>query len=476
MARDGVNVAARLQALAEPGQICISSSVHEQIADKLKFDCPFLGEKAVKNIARPVRVHAVDWALDLPLTVGQSQPGALSLPDKPSIAVLPFANFSGDADQDYFADGLTEDLITALAKFRWFFVIARNSSFAYKGRPISAQQVGRELGVRYILEGSSRKSGERVRVTAQLVDAETGRHVWAERFDRWLADLFAVQDEIVSQVVGAIEPEMLKSESLRARQKSSRDMTAWDQIFRGMWHFYQVTPNDHLRARELFRSAIQTAPALAEGYTWLARCTSGPLIFGWSKSPSADAAEGWQAAMRATRLAEADPYAHYALGIMSVAMGQPDRAAAEAQKSIDLSPNFALGFFLLGMSRVFAGRAAQAFEPLERGLRLSPYDPHSFMWHQSLAFAHFLTGKFEEAARRAADAVAIRPEFISVQAVLACSLAQLGHAEEAKRAVDGMEQALNENPNGLKELFVRFVNPADRQRIMDGLRKAGWQG
>jgi adenylate cyclase len=472
---DGVNIAARLQTLGEPGQICISASVQEQIAGKLPFPQAFLGEKSVKNIARPVRAYLVDWALDAAEAKADAQSGPLAVPEKPSIAVLPFVNMSGDADQDYFADGLTEDLITALAKFRWFFVIARNSSFAFKGRPTSVQQIGRELGVRYILEGSSRRSGERVRVTAQLVDAETGRHLWAERYDREIADLFAVQDEIVGRVVGAIEPEMLRTETLRARQKSPQELSAWDQIFRGMWHFYQVTERDHLRARELFRAATATAPALAEGHTWLARVDAGILIYGWSKNPAADTAEGWQAAMRATRLAEADPYAHYALGIVSAAMGQPDRAAAEAQKAIDLSPSFALGWLLLGMSRLFAGRAAQAVEPLQRGLRLNPQDAQAFIWLQLLAFAHHLSGAREEGVQRAREAVAMRPESASGQAALACGLIRLGRGEEARAAVSALEQALNETGNSFEELFARFGQP-DRERILNELRAAGWRG
>ena len=474
---DGVNVAARLQALADPGQICIAASVHEHIADKLSFACEFLGERALKNIARPVRVYSVDWALEASLPADRLQSGSLPLPpDKPSIAVLPFANMSGDPEQEYFADGLTEDLITALAKFRWCFVIARNSSCGYKGRPAPVQQVGRELGVRYVLEGSTRKAGDRVRVIAQLVEAETGRHVWAERYDRELADLFAMQDEIVERVVGAIEPEMLQAETLRARRKTPASLTAWDLIFRGMWHFHQVTRDDHLRARDLFREAIKADPALAEGHIWLARTTHGIVFFGWTDNPAADVAEGWQAALQGARLAQADPYAHYALGIMSIVMSRPVRATEAAQRAIDLSPSFALGYLLLGMARLFAGRAAQAVEPLQRGLRLSPHDPHAFAWLQFLAFAHFLRDEHEEAARCAAEAVSKRPESFSAHAVLACSLARLGRREEAQEALAEMRRTLPDGRDGLADFLARFTSPADRERVLQGLRKAGWQG
>ncbi len=363
---DGVNIAARLQTLSEPGRVCVAGSAYEQIVGKLNFPCRFLGEKTVKNIARPVRVYEIDPTLEAPVPVAALQSGTLALPDKPSIAVLPFANMSGDVEQDYFADGLTEDLITALAKFRWFFVIARNSSFAYKGRAATVQQVGRELGVRYVLEGSTRRLGGRIRVVAQLVEAETGHHLWADRYDRNVAELFEVQDEIVDRVAGAIEPEMLRSEALRARDKTPETLTAWDLIFRGMWHFYQVTRDHHLRARDAFRKAVGAAPEMAEGYTWLARCTAGLLFYGWSNDEQSDADEGWRAALRAVRLAPADPYAHYAVGMMSIGTDQPDRAMEAAQRALDLSPSFALGYLQLGFGRLFAGRAAQAVEPLQR--------------------------------------------------------------------------------------------------------------
>lgn len=470
---DGVNIAARLQALAEPGSICISASVREQIMGKLSFSCATLGEMKLKNIPRPVHAFRVDWELEAPTPVGQLQSGNLALPDKASIAVLPFSNMSGDADQEYFADGLTEDLTTALARFRWFFVIARNSSFIYKGRAVTVQQVGRELGVRYVLEGSTRKSGDRVRVTAQLVEAGTGRHVWAERYDRELADLFAVQDEIVECVTGAIEPELLRTETLRARRNTSETLTAWDLIFRGMWHFYHVTKDHHLLARDLFREAIEAAPDIAEGYIWLGRSNGGLLYYGWSDNVTADTTEGWQAALRASRLAEADPYAHYAVGVMSVSTRQPARAMQAAQRSIDLSPSFALGYLLLGISRLYAGRAAQAVEPFQRGLRLSPHDPQSFMWLQSLAMAHFLVGEHEEATLRATEAAGKRPDSFAAYCALACSLPNLGRLEEAKHAAAELRRVVRQSD--LDGLLARFADQADRERILDGLRLAGWQ-
>jgi adenylate cyclase len=473
---DGVNIAARLQTLAQPGCICISASVHDQIVGKLKFACQFLGEQIVKNIARPVTVYSLDPRPEAPIPVSELQKGTLVLPDKPSIAVLPFTNMSGDAEQEYFADGLTEDLITALARFRWFFVIAQNSSFAYKGRALTVQQVGRELGVRYVLQGSTRKSTDRVRVTVQLIEAEAGRHVWAERYDRDLVDLFMMQDEIVDRVVGTIEPEMLRTETMRATRKGPETLTAWELTFRGIWHFSQFTKDDHRRARELFRKAIEVAPHVAEGHTWLGRSSAAQVFYGWSDNPAADLAEGWQAALRATRLAEADPYAHYAVGVVSIVMKRPAQAIEAAQRAIDLSPSFALGYFLLGMARLFTRRAAQAIDPLQRGLRLSPHDPQAFIWLQYLAFAHFLSGDTEEAVQCARDAAAKRPEWFSAHCVLACSLAELDRQDEAQQAVAEMERILATEEQGLEDFLARFIDPADRERVWQGLRKAGWQG
>jgi adenylate cyclase len=470
----GVNIAARLQALAKPGHICISASVHEQIVGKLNFACQFLGEQNVKNIARPVHVYGIDPTLEPPIPVADLQKGALALPDRPSIAVLPFANMSGDAEQEYFADGLSEDLITALAKFRWFFVIARNSSFTYKGRAATVQQVGRELGVQYVLEGSVRKSRDRIRVTAQLVEAETGRHVWAERYDRGLGDLFLLQDEMVERVVSAIEPEMLKTETVRASRKGPESLTAWDLILRGMWEFHKFTKDGHRRARELFREAVEAAPDVAEGHAWLGRSCAGLVFYGWSENPTADLPEGWQAAQRATRLAENDPYTHYAVGVVSLVMKRPNQTIEAAQRAIDLSPNFALGHLQLGMGRLFAGRSAQAIEPLQRGLRLTPHDPQAFMWMQFLAYSHLLAGETEEAAQRARDAVAKRPESFSAHCVLACSLAQLDRQEEAQKAVGEMKRTLAGGEGGM-DFLTRFLNAADCERILKELRKAGWQ-
>src|SRR5262249_24007843 len=267
---DGVNIAARLQEVAAPAGICLSGAVREQVEGKLDFPLATLGERRLKNIPRAVPIFRVDWGVDAPTVTAVLGGGALALPDKPSIAVLPFANLSGDPEQEYFVDGITEDIITALSHYRWFFVIARNSTFAYKGRPgVDVKQVGRELGVRYVVEGSLRRSGNRIRATAQLIEADSGKHIWAERFERDLSDIFALQDEITQSIVGAIEPEMLMVEGGRAARKSVVNLDAFDCCMRGVWHFHQHTSDDSRQAERWLRRSIELDPRLAHSHTYL---------------------------------------------------------------------------------------------------------------------------------------------------------------------------------------------------------------
>src|SRR5262245_54071999 len=258
---DGVNIAARLQQMAAPGSILVSATVWEQIEGKLSFPCVYGGEQTVKNIARPVRTYRVDW--EQPDMVGAGPSGPPALPAKPSIVVLPFTNMGSDPEQEYFADGISEDIITALSKSRWLFVIARNTSFVYKGKAIDIKQVARELGVRYVLEGSVRKAGSRVRITAQLIEAAIGAHLWSQRYDRDLADTFAVQDEIAEAVVGAIEPELLQVERQRAARRNPESIDVWDHYAPGLWRLYQFSAEDNLQAERLMRRAIELDPTSA---------------------------------------------------------------------------------------------------------------------------------------------------------------------------------------------------------------------
>src|SRR5262245_54133614 len=371
---DGVNVAARLQGVAEPGGICISGAVRDQIEGKLTFPLMPIGQRSLKNISRPVSVYSVDWRLQRPAATGVLG-GELALPDKPSIAVLPFSNMSGDPEQEYFADGITEDIITALSHHRWFFVIARNSTFVYKGRAVDVKQVARELGVRFVVEGSVRRAGQRVRITAQLIEAETGNHLWAERFDRDMADIFAIQDEITQSVVGSIEPEMLLIEGKRAFRKSVKNLDAFDCCMRAMWHFSQKTPENQDQAVTLLRQAIRLDPTLAQAHMALARTLNSRTWEGWSGDLANDTSEAHAAAARSVAIDDRDPYCHYAYCWTSLVMRMHAQALAEAQRSIDLNPNFALGFFALGLVRVYIGNFREAVDAMLRCLRLNPYDP-----------------------------------------------------------------------------------------------------
>src|SRR5271169_256684 len=301
-------------------------------------------------------------------------------PSRPRIAVMPFANVSGEREQDYFADGITEDIITALGSYRWFIVIARNSSFAYKNSPIDPKQIASELGVRYLLEGSVRKSGESVRISARLVDAATSAQIWAERYDLPVAEVFAIQDEIAERVAGAIEPELLKTESSPTSARHTGNMTAWDLVRQGTWRFHQVTRPTHVQGRELFREACRLDPRLPEAHIWRARVNNGLVAYGWSDDPAADQQEALGAALRAIYLDAKNPYAHYVFASACNFSNRLEQAILASERAIELSPSFALGHFSLGIAHLFSGRATEAIAPLRQGLRLSPYDPQNPVW------------------------------------------------------------------------------------------------
>jgi len=358
---DGVNVAARLEALADPGGVCISGAVHEQVRDRI--DVPFedLGEQEVKNIDRPVRVWR--WTSDTSAT--SSGPAAtdklLRLPDKPSIAVLPFEDLSADKDQEYFADGIAEDIITALSRNRGVFVIARNSSFTYKGAAVDVKRVGQELGVRYVLEGSVRKAGSRVRITAQLIDAATGNHVWAERYDRELEDIFAVQDEITQNIVATIGPELASAEMQRARRKDPSSLDAWDCTIRAMWHFARATHGDMEEARRFALRAIEMDPGTAPAFGILAFTHLRGVVNGWSKTPSQSIQEAYEAARKAVALDGRDANAHWALGTANLFRRRFEDAFSSYETAIDLDPNNAAAHGGLGSALAYAGRTEPKF-------------------------------------------------------------------------------------------------------------------
>jgi TolB-like protein len=468
---DGVNVAARLQEVAERAGLCISRSVREQVENKLSFAITPLGERSLKNIPRPVQVYRVDWRLD-DASEGGVLTGNLLLPDRPSIAVLPFANMSGDAEQEYFVDGISEDIITALSQYRWFFVIARNSTFIYKGRAVDVKQVAREQGVRYVLEGSVRKSGNRVRITGQLIDAATGNHLWAQKYDRDLADIFAVQDEITQSVVSAIEPEMLLVEARRASRKAPGNLDAFDCYVRGMWFLYKTALDDNREAIALMRKATELDGNFAQGHMGLARAIVNRIWYGWSPDVEKDVLEADVAALRAVALDERDPYSHYAAFLTSILQKRHQQALDAAQRSIDLTPNFALGHFALGATRIYMGKFAEAVDPLLRCVRLNPQYPQISLFWQFLAVAQYHLRNYNEALRYAEVACGKNRLYVQLRILLAC-LGQLGRMEEGKAVLAELEALRTADAERLHSRTNPYVNQADREHFFEGLRKAG---
>jgi TolB-like protein len=389
---------------------------------------------------------------------------------RPSIAVLPFANLSGEKEQEYLADGITEDIITALTRFRWFFVIARNSSFAYKHKSLDAKQIAHELGVQYLLEGSVRRSGQRIRISAQLVEAASGKHIWAERYDLELTEVFAIQDAIAERVAGAIEPELLKTEGVQAAARHTGNITAWDLVRRGTWHFHQVTRENHLKARELFRQACKLDPELPEAHLWLGRVSAGVVPYGWSDNPVADLQEGMDAALKAVQLDERNPYTNYALAIVSVYADRFEQSISAARKAIEISPSFALGHLVLGMALLFSGRASEAIAPLEYGLRLSPYDPQNFVWFNILALARLFSGRAEAGLEAAARALQVRPNWWTSLEVLVCCYAALGKWDEARRCAQQMASVTKQPGDVLAPLKAH--NPVWAEQMTSVLRRA----
>ncbi|MDR6539187.1 winged helix-turn-helix domain-containing tetratricopeptide repeat protein [Variovorax soli] len=386
------------------------------------------------------------------------QPVDLMLHDKPTIAVLPFSNLSGDRDQEYFADGVSEDIITNLSRARWLLVIARNSSFAFKGKALDARQISRELGVRYVLEGSVRRAGDRMRIGVHLVDAADGAELWAERYEARLSDVFTLQDEITQCVAGAIEPELLRTEGLRASQRRSEQLGAWELVRQGTWQFHQITRPTHRLARELFRKAVAADAQLPEAHMWLGRVNESIVGYGWSEDAASDLREAVQSSLRGVRLDERDPFGHYALAMSYLFSGALDQAVPCAERAAELSPSFALAHLGVGMSRLYAGDAAHAVLPLERGLRLNPFDPQNFHWHRCLALAHHFSGAPEQALAAAIRATQVAPQWRPAwEAMIVCLLAT-GRTDEARRHAERM-RALDVPPSDVLDQ-LRFGNPA----------------
>ena len=382
---DGVNIAARLEGLAEPGGIFISRTAADQVRDKVPIRIEDRGDFAVKNIARPIQVFCVIAEGLHIVTAASPQAAPPAAPKKLSIAVLPFANMSGDVEQEYFADGISEDIITALSKLSQLFVIARNSSFTFKGKNVNVQEVGKSLGVRYVLEGSVRKSGNRVRITAQLIDATTGGHLWAERFDRDLTDIFAVQDDVTQQIVGALELNLTEGDRQRLATEQTDNVEAYDCFLRGreLWHL--LTKETNIEARDLLQRAIELDPKFASAHAFLALTHGLDYLNRWSPSPPRSHEQAEEVATRAVALDDRDPWAHWALGIVNLYARRHDEAISEAERAIVLNPNFAEGYVSLGETLHYAGRSEEALEYFDRAMALNPHFPDVLLHFQALA-------------------------------------------------------------------------------------------
>ena len=396
----------------------------------------------------------------------------LALPDRPAIAVLPFINLSGDPEQEYFSDGISEDIITALSKLRWFFVIARNSSFTYKGKAVHLKQVASELGVGYVVEGSVRKGGDRVRITAQLNDVTTGSHIWAERYDRALADVFAVQDEITEAIVAAIEPQLYAAENFHARRKPPDSMDAWDLVMRALSHYWRVTRQDNVVAQALLEKAISIDPNYGQALGVLATSHTFCAHMGWEDTArTAPIAE--RAALAAIRSDTEDPWAHHALASVYLFARRFDNSLAEFELALRLNPNFSLAQGYYGLALSYCGRWQEAYEAAGRALRLSPRDPFSAVYYGIAAYSQFVGRNYDEAMRLAREAIRERGDFVGGHRVLAAATGMAGQIDAAELALRALRRA---QPNISLSWIANHMpiqSDAERDHYLEAFRRAG---
>jgi adenylate cyclase len=467
---DGVNIAARLEALAEPGGISVSGRVQEDTHGKLDIDFEDTGEQQLKNIMRPVRVYRIRF------DAAAKPPPMLPLPNKPSIAVLAFQNMTGDPAQEYFADGTAEDIITMLSRSQSLFVIARNSSFTYKGRTVDVKQIARELGVRYVLEGSVRRGGNRVRITAQLVDAVTGNHLWAERYDHDPIDIFSVQDEIAEAVAIAIEPAVAEMERHRAVRKPPESLGAWEAYQRGLWHMGRMGAPENETAKGFFRRAIELDSSFAPAHAELASAIlQGAAYYQLTTMPEA-LNEALPLVQKAMSLDPAGAAGYISLGFATHVQGDYEGSLVAARQALAISPNYHHAHHLLAVILCACGRPREAIEAFRKANRLNPYDPLRGMRLSRIAVAHYLLREYEAAIEAEKDAVRSYPDHPMAYRWLAAALGQMGRLDEARQA---LQTAVAIAPRSF-DMFVRqrapWVRPEEYEHMLEGLRKAGWEG
>lgn len=473
---DGVNIAARLESLAEAGGICIAGSVYDQIETKLALGYEYLGEQTVKNIAKPVPVYCVTLEPGV-VPAGRErgevtsflQPSStMVLPDKPSIAVLPFANFSGDSEQEYFSDGITEDLITDLSKLSGLFVISRNSVFLYKGRAVKPEQVSKELGVRYLLEGSVRKAGSRVRITAQLIDATTGYHLWADRYDRELQDIFAVQDEVTKHIIAALQIKLTTGEQSRIGRVPTTNLEAYEYFLRGLEFHAHFTQASSAQAQRMFGRAIELDPNFAGAYARLGRAYVVEWFTRWSDDPQL-LDKALALAQRAIALDENLPGAYQTLGYVYSAKKQNAQAILAGEKAVALDPNDADAALTLGEIMSYTDRAQEALLLIEKAMRLNPHYPASYVF--ALAVAYYMTGRSEEAMTTLQRVLARNPDHLSAHFFLTILYGELGRDNEAREVLRKCEkESSHRSPEEVLER-IPISDPALMARWLQILRR-----
>ena len=472
---DGVNVAARIEGLAEPGGIYISRAAAEHVRDKVPFQIENRGEQIVKNIARPIEVFCVliddGKATGISAEDSAIRPQPPTVPDKSSIAVLAFNNMSDDAEQEYFSDGISEDIITDLSKLSELHVIARNSSFVYKDRAVSIPDVARELGVRYVLEGSVRKAGNRVRVTAQLIDSTTGGHTWADRFDRDLTDIFAVQDELTREIVSALKVELTNDDQDRLSHRRTVDVEAYNLFLRGREQTWLHTRSGNLQARELLGGAIAIDSGYAAAHARIAFSHVNDYVNGWADDPEHSLQTGLRIARQAVEMDDEESQARFAMSVACLWSRDLDQALVESLRCLELEPNSAEGHLATAHAQIFSGDATAAVETMDAYMRLDPHFPDIVL--QFLAEAQISLGQFELAREALEHRIRRNPESETAHTLLASCLGNLGRLDEGRAA---WARTLELNPDFTIERRRRilpFKNPADFERRLEGLRKIG---
>ena len=465
---DGINVAARLEAIAEPGTICISGTVFDQVKDKIEIGFDDLGLQEVKNISQPVRVYR------LSSEVAKSPPAAQPrLPDKPSLAVLPLDDLSDDKEHQYFCDGVSEDLTTALSRFDWLFVTSRNAAFAYRGQAVDVKRVGSELGVRYVIEGSVRRIGNKVRVNVQLIDTENLGHIWADRIDHQMDDTLELQDDVVARIASTAAPEIIQAEIARSQRKPPDTFGPWDHYLQAINHYYAMTSDDIEQAIAHLEEAVKVDPQFAAAYGLRSLCETHAAARGWHRPVKAAYQLAERFAQLAVRLSPTSPETNEAHAFMLLCTGRPREAAIVAQRSVELNPYFARAYAVLGHALVHSGDPKRALAACEKGLRSTSRDQRGSWLYDALGHIYFFLERYEEAIDVSHRALQHDPSLFGAMVTLACANAQLGRLEEAQQAIDRLAtyipgyslRALRKNP--------MFSDPEFVEKLVGSMQIAG---